>query len=150
MDVRNWSFDKAQWDALASFDLEVQWKAVPLEEGRKKNVPRATGIYMLIAEPPKKAAAKLFENVTLRTVVYVGQGFLQDRFAQHVKGERPGVIEAKQVFDRIRFYYTLVPQDKLNELETLLYEALGPPSNKIRPPEPIKARVAREGIPIRS
>lgn len=151
MAVGNWSFNKAQWDALASFDGEVNWKAVPLEEGRKQNVPRKPGIYMLIAEPPKQAKAKLFENVTLRTVVYVGQGVLQDRFAQHVKGEREGVIAAKKVFDRIRFYYTPAPRDCLNSLETLLYEALGPPSNKIHPPGgTIRATVAREGIPIRS
>ena len=151
MAVRNWSFDRADWDALASFDQEVKWKAVPLEQGRKKNVPNTTGIYMLIVEPPKKAKAKLLEKLNLQTVVYVGQGRLQDRFAQHVKGERPGVKDAQQVFDRIRFHYTPVPRDKLDELEGLLYKALGPPSNRIHPPGvTIRATVAREGIPIRS
>lgn len=149
MGVGNWSFDRDQWDALASFDGEVKWKAVPLEGGRKRSIPNRPGVYMLVAEPPKPAKAKVLENVHLQTVVYVGQGLLQDRFAQHVKGEREGVIAAKKVFDRIRFYYTPVPRDSLNDLESLLYEALGPPSNKIHPPT-IRARVAREGIPIRS
>ena len=73
--------------------------------------------------------------------IYVGQARnLRQRFQRHVQGYRD-VVNAKNAFRRLDFWYTSVESDALNEVEQLLLDSFGPSAN-------IKNVRARIGEPV--
>lgn len=98
-------------------------------------------------------SGKLFDN--LMSAIYVGQaGNLKARFAQHVRGDRPGLKQALQTFRFVSFYYMVLnDKDQLSYVEQCLIDALGPSVNSINAMRAkqggeIKARL-RDGVSLR-
>ena len=143
----------AQWQSSQQGGGQP-WNSVPFPY--KRTPPRtaipddAVGIYMIV-HAISLPAIKSDGNDRLRTVVYVGQGKVLNRYRAHVTGDTNRRL--KLVLDALAtmrdtqfaFYWKRYECDQERSgVETLVYDALGPVGNDIRPPrvrlkEPIPA-----------
>ena len=73
----------------------------------------------------------------LYNAIYAGQTTnLRQRFQNHVQGYG-NLIQAKNTFRRLDFWFTSVRSAELDEIEQLLLDTLGPTANIIN----VKARI---------
>lgn len=152
--AKGWAIDLKPWRRISESLGSAEWKRVTLHSDSRDQVPPSPGVYvMCVRTRDLHLSGKLFDN--LMSAIYVGQaGNLKARFAQHVRGDRPGLKQALQTFRFVSFYYMVLnDKDQLSYVEQCLIDALGPSVNSINAMRAkqggeIKARL-RDGVSLR-
>ncbi len=125
-----WHLNSDSWQALAAAVMSCSWERAYLEADYAFQVPEVSGVYLICAgikEIPIQGS--VMER--LYNAIYVGQTTnLRRRFRGHVTGYRK-VIEAKDAFRRLDFWFTKVEIADLSRIEQLLLESLGPTANTL-------------------
>ena len=142
--TKGWAIDQGSWKRVHEITYKTEWKRVSLNADNSSRVPAEAGVYvMCVTTRDLHLSGKLFDK--LMSAIYVGQAMnLKTRFAQHVRGDRPGLKEAIQTFRNITFFYTVLDKAHLSYVEQCLIDALGPSVNAINAPR------AKQGGDIRA
>lgn len=137
-----WSLDVTEWRALRVLLSEVVWHRAYLDPVHKERVSSNSGIYVICGVTDEIVNIGI-EKRGLKNAIYIGQSTnLQRRFSDHVKGYG-NVVKAKEIFIRLEFLWSEIPQENLDKFEQALVNVFGPSANEINI---IRAKV---GQPIR-
>lgn len=123
-----WHLGANGWSNLARLLDGSEWKRQILEIDYVSRVPKESGVYIICASPEMiPINGKVMKQIY--SPVYVGQSSnVHLRFRDHVRGYGE-VRDAKVLFRRLDFWYTVAAQADLNDLEQALIDAFGPPCN---------------------
>lgn len=137
--THGWSLVGMEWARLVELTAKTDWRRVKLGDLYRDSVPARLGTYAICTPVPGMSHGP-FEK--LYNAVYVGKGVLRDRFLQHCNNPGDELRRAKECFgDRLEFWFTQVRSPIMDELETRLYQCLGPSVNKVFPSRKILARI---------
>ena len=124
-----------QWKELASMIADLTWEKVLVVRDAARDVPREAGVYMLCTLPPQ--CSFFGKDVGLFNALYVGRADnLHSRFKNYQRRRNisTGAIRALDELpgsgEKITFVFSVVPQEKLREMEGCLIRCLGPSVNK--------------------
>lgn len=125
---RGWVLDGSVWSRMQKEFGPADWRKRPLSVDVKRHIPVTSGVYAICARGfvgpnPDGLLASLYN------AVYVGKATnLQNRFDDHCRGYGD-VRPARLVFRQLDFWF--IETDRIELLEQLLMDALGPPANKV-------------------
>ena len=105
----------------------------PLTSWRIAQNPQKPGIYLICAPPPNQPAEFLSGN--LYNAMYAGRATisLQRRFEDHCRRPDKNIQSVKQTCGaKLDFWFSIVPAEKIIELEAVLIDCLGPSGNRQR------------------
>lgn len=123
-----WSLSKKHWNELAQIIKDTVWARSSLHHLYQDLIPETAGIYMICSKV-KCITQDPFNK--FYNVLYIGQANpLRRRFLEHCRNPQKEVHKAKQCFTiPLDYWYTTVPQEQLDRIETLLIDSLGPSAN---------------------
>lgn len=137
-----WSLDISEWKALRVLLSEVVWHRAYLDPVHRERVSCNSGIYVICGITDGIVNIGI-DKRGLKNAIYIGQSSnLQRRFSDHVRGYG-NVVKAKEIFIRLEFLWTEIPQENLDTFEQALVSVFGPSANEINI---IRAKI---GQPIR-
>ncbi len=133
---RGWSLDPTDWDHFRAEVGTLEWHRIAFDSVFRDSVADLPGVYAICAQSSPARTdgiASAFYNA-----LYVGQtrqrGGLRQRFLQHLVSQNQQLQLAKSCFPKTEFWWAHASPDRLNQLEAVLMNALGPPVNKFRAP----------------
>ena len=114
-----------QWNTC---NVHLRWHNVELDDKGKSNVPDTTGVYSLVIQPG------IAKHPGCSYLMYVGKAKdLRKRFGDYLSRERtkrPKVVRLLEMYrGHIRFFYSTVDIETLDNTEEELINAFIPPCN---------------------
>ena len=128
---KGWSIEIATWNNLRAV-WPTNWKRIPLDNNYSHRIEEDTsGVYLICAGLRNlQVCAEI--TPALYTILYIGQGKLQERFLSHCNAQRNiGIAKAKLTYRQLDFWFSTQPSVDLRTLEQRCIDAFGPPINKI-------------------
>ena len=132
-----WSLDKEVWDRIPLNLLNDEcWRFVSFTVAESVAVPDVSGVYVICSSPPGAFCRRtprgknLFDS--LYNAIYIGKTTeLKRRFLEHCKIPKKEILIARKCYRRnLEFWFTRVDCDKLELVESLIIDCLGPPANR--------------------
>ena len=123
-----WSLNAELWQTLSKAVHDYDWQRAYLESDYTNSVPNSSGVYLICASTSRiPIRGTVMER--LYNAIYVGQTKnLKQRFRAHIRGYRD-IVQAKNAFRRLDFWFAFVQTTDLNEIEQLLLDTFGPTAN---------------------
>ena len=140
-----WSLEYEWWAQLEKALPASAWQKVRFRLLDEDSVPSSPGIYAMSAGTPLHVdgdGMSLFRQ--LHNVLYLGKSTnLRARFKQHVVTPKAELKQAMVCYGAPSFWFITVETARLDELEGLLIECLGPSANKKRNLQYIGATIGK-------
>lgn len=138
----NWSLIEKEWNLLRETLAPYKWKRTDLDKLYRDKVPSKPGVYIICSNPPHNFGKDIFPK--LYNALYVGKSdkSLRVRFLNHCQNPKDELAETKKVFNyKIDYWYTEVPLDSVDDVETIIIDCFGPSVNSKRGQGSIKIRL---------
>ena len=125
-----WNLDAERWRDLERTISQYEWSRTYLERDCTTKVPEESGIYVICASTSRIHAN---DNRLLNqayNAIYAGQSKnLRRRFVCHVRGYGE-VKRAKNTFGQLEFWFSVIEESLLSNVEQLFIDTFGPPANE--------------------
>ena len=126
-----WPLGSADWENLPpEVRGDAAWHSRTFGYATKDNIPTSPGVYMMCGRPPNGPdLADPFGR--LMCILYVGKANnLNRRFREHLNTPSPKVRAARNTYSTsLQFWFSMVPENRIDLVEGLLIECFGPPAN---------------------
>ena len=141
-----WPLHPLEWEELpVEIRGSARWQSRTLGHAARNSIPPAAGVYLMCVRPPNGPdLAEPFRG--LIEIIYVGKTKdLRRRYDEHLNVPSPKVRAARNTYSNsLRFWFSIVPEGRIDLVETLLIECFGPPANDL--PGSVNLLEARQSV----
>ena len=132
-----WSLEKEEWGEMLQLMSDTSWKKARLIPLETSDVPDCAGVYAICISLSECGVNEL-RSLKLCNPIYIGKAgtSLRNRFLAHCNTPSPSLSKAKECFNNLNFWYTILnvnDEDDIKRLEALMIKCFGPIVNQRQP-----------------